>query len=217
MINEPCEAQTTNNANIETDVNNVYPDVFQGLGHMPGTVHLELNESATPAVMPPRRVPIAIKQTLKEELDRLEERQIITKVVEPTDWISSLVTVQKPNGKIRMEKQIQKIYKGRLSRTNREQTSENTRFLCNGDHPESGSQCKKKWQDLGQVVSRKVTHNKWERTRTEGVPANLQPLTPLEERVAALMSPAWRKATTTVQAGPILEGEEFEANPDDVE
>uniref|UniRef100_UPI00398E5869 uncharacterized protein n=1 Tax=Pristiophorus japonicus TaxID=55135 RepID=UPI00398E5869 len=68
--------------------------------------------------------------------------------------------------------------------------------------PRSGSQCKKKWQDLGQVVSKEVAHNKRERTQTGGGPANLHPLTPLEERVAALMGPAWRKATTTAQYGP---------------
>ncbi|XP_033107938.1 uncharacterized protein K02A2.6-like [Anneissia japonica] len=69
---------------------------------MPGTVHLETNETATPTAMPPRRVPVAIKQTLKNELARLETRQIITKVIEPTDWVSSLVVVHKSNGKNRI-------------------------------------------------------------------------------------------------------------------
>uniref|UniRef100_UPI00398F227F uncharacterized protein n=1 Tax=Pristiophorus japonicus TaxID=55135 RepID=UPI00398F227F len=81
----------------------------------------------------------------------------------------------------------------------------------------SGGQCKKKWQDLGQVVSSKVTHNKRERTQTGGGPATLYPLTPLEERVAAFMGFVWRKATSTAQAGSTLEGEEREANPDDAE
>uniref|UniRef100_UPI00398F5416 alpha-1,6-mannosylglycoprotein 6-beta-N-acetylglucosaminyltransferase A-like isoform X2 n=1 Tax=Pristiophorus japonicus TaxID=55135 RepID=UPI00398F5416 len=66
-------------------------------------------------------------------------------------------------------------------------------------------------------TKRKVAHNKRERTRTGGGLANLHPLTPLEQRVTALMGPAWRKATTTSQAGPTLEGEELEANPDDAE
>ena len=105
VINEPRNIQASladKPMNSRTDVINAYPDVFQGLGHMPGTVHLELDKSATPTVMPPRRVPVALKDKLKTELDRMEERQIITKVVEPTDWVSSLVTVDKPNGKIRI-------------------------------------------------------------------------------------------------------------------
>uniref|UniRef100_UPI00398F7EE9 interferon-induced GTP-binding protein Mx3-like isoform X2 n=1 Tax=Pristiophorus japonicus TaxID=55135 RepID=UPI00398F7EE9 len=64
---------------------------------------------------------------------------------------------------------------------------------------------------------RKVAHNKRERTGTGGGPANLQPLTPLEERVAALTGPAWRKVTSTAQAWPTLEREELKANPDDAE
>uniref|UniRef100_UPI00398E4E79 synaptotagmin-like protein 4 isoform X3 n=1 Tax=Pristiophorus japonicus TaxID=55135 RepID=UPI00398E4E79 len=50
-------------------------------------------------------------------------------------------------------------------------------------------------------------HNKREKTRTGGGPANLHPLTPLEEKVAALIGPAWRKTITTAQAGPTLKEE----------
>uniref|UniRef100_UPI00398EFDA4 uncharacterized protein isoform X4 n=1 Tax=Pristiophorus japonicus TaxID=55135 RepID=UPI00398EFDA4 len=67
------------------------------------------------------------------------------------------------------------------------------------------------------LEQRKVAHNKREITRTGRGPANLQPLTSLEERVAALMGVAWIKATTTAQAGPTLKGEELESNPDDAE
>uniref|UniRef100_UPI00398F8A41 uncharacterized protein n=1 Tax=Pristiophorus japonicus TaxID=55135 RepID=UPI00398F8A41 len=79
----------------------------------------------------------------------------------------------------------------------------------------SGSQCKKKWQDLGQVVSAKLVHNKRERTRTGGGLPNLHQLTPLEERAAALMCQTWKKATTTAQAGPTREGEEHDADPEE--
>uniref|UniRef100_UPI00398EA2D8 uncharacterized protein n=1 Tax=Pristiophorus japonicus TaxID=55135 RepID=UPI00398EA2D8 len=81
----------------------------------------------------------------------------------------------------------------------------------------SGSQCKKKWQDLGQVVSKKLFHNKRKRTLTGGGPPNVHALTPLEDRVTALMGPAWGKTISTAQAGPTLEGKELEANPEDVD
>ena len=46
-----------------------YPDVFQGLGCMEGALYLEVDESALPSIMPPRRVPLALKKKrLKEEL-----------------------------------------------------------------------------------------------------------------------------------------------------
>ena len=52
--------------------------------------------------MPPRRVPIAIKPKLQEELERLEHLEVIKKVEGPTDWVSSLVNVIKPSGKLRV-------------------------------------------------------------------------------------------------------------------
>ena len=50
-----------------------------------------------PVVHPPRRIPIALKQRLKNELDRLETENIIVPVTETTTWVSSLVVVEKPH------------------------------------------------------------------------------------------------------------------------
>lgn len=79
-----------------------YPDVFQGLGCMEGVLHLEVDESASPSIMPPRRVPVTLRKRLKEELARLERANAITREEEPTDWVSSLVVTEKPNGKLRV-------------------------------------------------------------------------------------------------------------------
>ena len=79
-----------------------YADVFEGLGHMRGKLHLDLDETVKPFIMPPRRVPLALKSKLKDELDRLEALGVITKVTKPTDWVSNLVVAEKPNGKLRV-------------------------------------------------------------------------------------------------------------------
>ena len=84
------------------DIENRFGDVFEGLGHMPGKLHLDVDESQTPVVMPPRRVPIALKAKLKAELERLENLHVIQKVTSPTDWVSNLVIAEKPNGKLRV-------------------------------------------------------------------------------------------------------------------
>ena len=76
--------------------------VFKGLGHMPGKVRLQIKPDTQPVIMPPRRVPIAIKPKLKEELERLEQLEVIKKVEGPTDWVSSLVNVVKPSGRLRV-------------------------------------------------------------------------------------------------------------------
>ena len=80
-----------------------YPDVFQRLGCMDGALHLEVDESALPSIMLPRRVPLVLKKKrLKEELARLAKASVIKKEEEPTDWASRLVVTENPNGKLRV-------------------------------------------------------------------------------------------------------------------
>ena len=50
----------------------------------------------------PRRVSVALREPLKEELDTLVKQGIIAKVVRPMDCVNSCVCVTKPNGKLRL-------------------------------------------------------------------------------------------------------------------
>ena len=86
----------------KADIFTGYKDVFEGTGNMPGLIHLQVNKEVEPSIMPPRRVPLSVKLLLKKELDRLECLQVIEKVKEPSDWVSRLTCVVKPNGKLRM-------------------------------------------------------------------------------------------------------------------
>ncbi|CAH1233393.1 RTL1 [Branchiostoma lanceolatum] len=79
-----------------------YKDVFTGLGCLPGECHLEVDESIKPRIHPPRRVPVSIKEQLKRALDDMTEEGVIEPVTTPTPWVSSLVTVSKPSGKLRI-------------------------------------------------------------------------------------------------------------------
>ena len=49
-----------------------------------------------------RRVPVAVRDRLEEELVRLEELDVISKVSEPTDWVSGLVLAEKKEGSLRV-------------------------------------------------------------------------------------------------------------------
>ncbi|CAC5379713.1 unnamed protein product [Mytilus coruscus] len=79
-----------------------YADIFDGEGSFQGHLHLEIDETITPVKSPLRRIPIAMKPKLKSKLQRLETNGVIKAVDTPTDWVSSLVTVKKPNGKLRI-------------------------------------------------------------------------------------------------------------------
>ena len=48
-------------------------------------------------VHPPRKVPVSLKEKIKEELDRMEKAEVVVKQKEPTDWVNSMVAVVKPS------------------------------------------------------------------------------------------------------------------------
>ncbi|XP_020616010.1 uncharacterized protein LOC110054021 [Orbicella faveolata] len=80
-----------------------FPRVFgDGVGKLPGEYHMELDETVKPIEHPPRRVPVATRECLRETLEDLESREIVARVTTPTSWISSMVVVPKPNGALRI-------------------------------------------------------------------------------------------------------------------
>ena len=81
---------------------NEYPDVFDGIGCFEGEYHITLDPTVPPVVHYPCRVPVALREPHKEELDNLIQHGIIAKVDRPTDWVNSCVCVTKPNGKLRL-------------------------------------------------------------------------------------------------------------------
>ena len=86
-----------NFALYEENLISKFPEVFQGLGCLPGSYEIATDPSIPPVKHVPRKVPVSMKARLKEELDRLVELQVIAPVKEPTDWISSMICVKKPN------------------------------------------------------------------------------------------------------------------------
>ena len=83
---------------IETE----YMDVFTGDGCMEGEYKIEIDNNVPPVKLPKRRVPVAMMEPLKKELKDMERREIIAPVEQSTDWISSMVSVSKSNGKLRI-------------------------------------------------------------------------------------------------------------------
>ncbi|XP_053403234.1 uncharacterized protein K02A2.6-like [Mercenaria mercenaria] len=80
----------------------LYGDLFKGVGTMPGEASLHIRPDATPVINPPRRVPEALREKLKQELNRMEKEGIVEKVTVPTDFVNSLVIVEKKSGQLRV-------------------------------------------------------------------------------------------------------------------
>ncbi|XP_041379666.1 uncharacterized protein K02A2.6-like [Gigantopelta aegis] len=102
--NIPKSLKSTTLPHIETkeELLKQFPDRFQGIGKCPGEFHITLEADAEPVVQPPRKYPIQLKDELKTELDKMESLSVITKVQEPTDWVSSIAFSRKSNGKLRV-------------------------------------------------------------------------------------------------------------------
>ena len=77
-------------------------DVSGETGSLYGEHHIQIEENATPVVHPPRRVPYALMDKLKTELDRMKQLDIIEEIDEPTEWVSSLVIIEKADGRRRV-------------------------------------------------------------------------------------------------------------------
>ena len=80
-----------------------YPAVFDGgVGLLKGTYHIRLDTSVDPVQHAPRRVPVPLRECLKETLDTLVQEDILAQVEQPTPWISSMVIVPKKDGSLRI-------------------------------------------------------------------------------------------------------------------
>lgn len=92
-----------NHVSVEDSLIKEYDDVFsKELGALPGQVHLQLDETVQPVITPPRRIPTALKDKFKVEIDRLESLGVVSKVDEPTNWVSSVVVATKRSGQLRV-------------------------------------------------------------------------------------------------------------------
>ena len=83
------------------DVLEEYKDVFMGLGKFE-PYHIAIENGAEPVIHPPRRVSHGLHDRLKEKLDQMERDEIIAKVDKPTNWVNSLVIVEKKDGSLRL-------------------------------------------------------------------------------------------------------------------
>ncbi|RUS70895.1 hypothetical protein EGW08_021339 [Elysia chlorotica] len=67
-----------------------------------GTTSLKVDPEVSPRILPCRKVPIALREKVKSKLDDLISRGILIPETEPTEWVSQMTVVEKPNKDIRI-------------------------------------------------------------------------------------------------------------------
>lgn len=84
------------NTDFSSQVLAQYKDLFSDdLGELPVTYSMTLDPNIQPVVRPAHRVPVAMQETVRAELERMQRIGVITPVAEPTDWVSSMVAAHK--------------------------------------------------------------------------------------------------------------------------
>ena len=73
-----------------------YSKIFQGISHLPGKIHIQLDKSVEPHIAPPRRFAISIIDELKAELLKMRDKGHIRFIDNktPTPWVNALVAVR---------------------------------------------------------------------------------------------------------------------------
>lgn len=88
--------------NSSENILDEFPNIFKGMGCLPGEYKIQLDKNVSPIVHAPRKLPIALKEQIKIKLTEMESEGIISKVEGPTEWVNSMTVVKKPNGDLRV-------------------------------------------------------------------------------------------------------------------
>ena len=107
LVTTHCMVQTattpaTQPIHDAMDLKRLYPDRFNGIGDFQGELHITLREDAQPVVQPSRKYPIQLLEEIRTELEKMEDRGVITSITEPTDWVNALAFSRKASGGLRV-------------------------------------------------------------------------------------------------------------------
>ena len=81
-----------------------YKHLFQGIGHFKcSPISIDMQEGSTPIRKPARKLPLALCEKFKQEIDSMIKAGILTEVTPkmPTpEWLNSFVIAKKPYGNL---------------------------------------------------------------------------------------------------------------------
>ena len=87
----------------EQEIKEQFGSVFEGeLGKYPGSYRITLTKDTNPKINVPRRVPHKLIVPLQRKLEEMVKQNFIEEVEHPTDWVNSIVCIEKKDGSIRL-------------------------------------------------------------------------------------------------------------------
>ena len=92
-------------AGYRAKIKDMFPKLFNGLGQMEGEYRVKLSPNCKPvAISAPRRIAQPLLPKVKDCLDKMEADGVIRKLQENevSPWMSGMVVVPKPGGKVRV-------------------------------------------------------------------------------------------------------------------
>ena len=100
-VNNPAKVAAAQGKLTKELILKEYKDCFDKIGRFPGEkYHIKLIDNPVPVVHPPRTVPVLILPLYKAELNKMLAEDIVVPVIEPTEWVNSIVchVTEKPDG-----------------------------------------------------------------------------------------------------------------------
>lgn len=77
--------------------------MFEGLGTLGEEYTIKLKDDATPySLYTPRKLPLPLREKVKEKLERIEAMGVIYEVDQPTPWCAGMVVIPKRSGAVRV-------------------------------------------------------------------------------------------------------------------
>ena len=103
LVTCECDIDSVSDTTDASVFRSEFPKLFHGLGRMKQEVGIELRSDCKPfAINTPRSVPYPLLSSVKQELDDMVAKGVVSPISEPTDWCAPMVVVPKANKKVRI-------------------------------------------------------------------------------------------------------------------
>ena len=100
---QSADKNTCKIAGLNSDqIFETYSSCFEGRGSISEPYRIKIDDTVNPVIHPPRKLPAALRERVKDKLHAMESQGVIKKVTQPTPWVNSMVVNEKRTGDLRI-------------------------------------------------------------------------------------------------------------------